>query len=90
MSPEMIAILMFSSMMVMLLTGQRVFAAIGVVASVRIVDLPAGQCRCADAQDEGDERGDWRGYGCDGGCGAACCRGLVPEGHAQAPEHQAA
>jgi tripartite ATP-independent transporter DctM subunit len=39
MSPEMIAILMFSSMMVMLLTGQRVFAAIGVVASVASLAL---------------------------------------------------
>ncbi|MEP0323343.1 TRAP transporter large permease [Bauldia litoralis] len=34
MSYELIAILMFSSMMLMLLTGQRVFAAIGFVASV--------------------------------------------------------
>ncbi len=34
MSYELIALLMFASMMVMLLTGQRVFAAIGVVASV--------------------------------------------------------
>jgi len=33
MSYELIALLMFSSMMVMLLTGQRVFAAIGIVAS---------------------------------------------------------
>ena len=39
MSPEMIAILMFSSMMVMLLTGQRVFAAIGVCASVASLAL---------------------------------------------------
>jgi tripartite ATP-independent transporter DctM subunit len=39
MSPEMIAILMFSSMMVMLLTGQRVFAAIGIVASVASLAL---------------------------------------------------
>ena len=34
MSYEMIALLMFSSMMVMLLTGQRVFGAIGVVGAV--------------------------------------------------------
>ncbi len=34
MSYEMIAILMFSSMMVMLLTGQRVFGAIGFVGAV--------------------------------------------------------
>ena len=33
MSYEMIAILIFSSMMLMLLTGQRVFAAIGSVAA---------------------------------------------------------
>ena len=39
MSPELIAILMFSSMMVTLLTGQRVFAAIGVVASVASLAL---------------------------------------------------
>lgn len=39
MSPEMIAILMFSSMMLMLLTGQRVFAAIGVVAAVASLAL---------------------------------------------------
>lgn len=39
MSPEMIAILMFSSMMVTLLTGQRVFAAIGVVASIASLAL---------------------------------------------------
>ncbi len=32
MSYEMIAILMFSSMMLMLLTGQRVFGAIGFIA----------------------------------------------------------
>ena len=31
---EMIAALMFASMMVMLITGQRVFAAIGAVASI--------------------------------------------------------
>ena len=31
---EMIALLMFASMMVMLITGQRVFAAIGAVASI--------------------------------------------------------
>ena len=34
MSYELIAILMFSTMMLMLLTGQRVFGAIGVVAVV--------------------------------------------------------
>ena len=34
MSYEMIAMLMFSSMMLMLLTGQRVFGAIGFVAVV--------------------------------------------------------
>ena len=39
MPPELIAILMFSSMMVTLLTGQRVFAAIGVVASVASLAL---------------------------------------------------
>jgi tripartite ATP-independent transporter DctM subunit len=39
MSPEMIAILMFSSMMLMLMTGQRVFAAIGLVAAVASLAL---------------------------------------------------
>jgi tripartite ATP-independent transporter DctM subunit len=39
MSPEMIAILMFSSMMLMLMTGQRVFAAIGLVAAVASLSL---------------------------------------------------
>lgn len=39
MSYEMIAILMFSSMMLMLLTGQRVFAAIGFVATVSALAL---------------------------------------------------
>lgn len=34
MSYEMIALLMFASMMLMLLTGQRVFGAIGFVATV--------------------------------------------------------
>ena len=34
MSYDMIALLMFSSMMLMLLTGQRVFGAIGFVAAV--------------------------------------------------------
>ncbi|MEK9764717.1 MAG: C4-dicarboxylate ABC transporter, partial [Deltaproteobacteria bacterium] len=34
MSYEMIAMLMFSSMMLMLLTGQRVFGAIGFIAVV--------------------------------------------------------
>ena len=39
MSPEMIALLMFSSMMLMLLTGQRVFAAIGIVGAVASLAL---------------------------------------------------
>jgi tripartite ATP-independent transporter DctM subunit len=39
MSNEMIAGLMFSSMMLMLLTGQRVFGAIGIVASIAAVTL---------------------------------------------------
>ncbi|HGG64422.1 MAG TPA: TRAP transporter large permease subunit [Rhodobacteraceae bacterium] len=39
MSHEMIAIFMFSSMMLMLLTGQRVFGAIGAVASVSALAL---------------------------------------------------
>lgn len=39
MSPEMIALLMFSSMMLMLLTGQRVFAAIGIVGAVASLSL---------------------------------------------------
>jgi tripartite ATP-independent transporter DctM subunit len=39
MSYEMIALLMFSSMMLMLLTGQRVFGAIGFVASVAALFL---------------------------------------------------
>ena len=39
MSYEMIALLMFSSMMLMLLTGQRVFGAIGFVASVAALAL---------------------------------------------------
>jgi tripartite ATP-independent transporter DctM subunit len=39
MSHELIALLMFSSMMVMLLTGQRIFAAIGFVASVAALAL---------------------------------------------------
>ena len=34
MSHEMIALMMFASMMLMLMTGQRVFAAIGAVASI--------------------------------------------------------
>ena len=42
MSYEMIAILMFSSMMLMLLTGQRVFAAIGAVAAVAALTLWGG------------------------------------------------
>lgn len=39
MSYEMIAITMFASMMVLLLTGQRVFAAIGFVASIMVLFL---------------------------------------------------
>ena len=39
MSNEMIALLMFSSMMLMLLTGQRVFGAIGIVASIAAITL---------------------------------------------------
>jgi tripartite ATP-independent transporter DctM subunit len=39
MSYEMIALLMFSSMMLMLLTGQRVFGAIGVVAAIATLTL---------------------------------------------------
>jgi tripartite ATP-independent transporter DctM subunit len=39
MSNELIAILMFSSMMLMLITGQRVFGAIGIVASVAAITL---------------------------------------------------
>ena len=44
MSYEMIAITMFSSMMLMLLTGQRVFGAIGFVAAAAAIFLwePAG------------------------------------------------
>jgi len=38
-SQEMIAILMFSSMMLMLMTGQRVFGAIGAVAAIAAVTL---------------------------------------------------
>lgn len=39
MSSEMIALFMFSSMMVMLMTGQRVFGAIGAVAAVAALSL---------------------------------------------------
>jgi tripartite ATP-independent transporter DctM subunit len=39
MSYEMIALLMFSSMMLMLLTGQRVFGAIGAIASIAAISL---------------------------------------------------
>jgi len=39
MSYELIAILMFSSMMLMLMTGQRVFGAIGGVAAVAAMAL---------------------------------------------------
>ncbi len=42
MSSELIAILMFSSMMLMLLTGQRVFGAIGIVASIAALTLWGG------------------------------------------------
>jgi TRAP-type C4-dicarboxylate transport system permease large subunit len=39
MSPEMIALFMFSSMMLMLMTGQRVFGAIGAVAAVAAITM---------------------------------------------------
>ncbi|MEM7738020.1 MAG: TRAP transporter large permease subunit, partial [Deinococcota bacterium] len=39
MSYDMIAIFMFSSMMLMLMTGQRVFAAIGLVGSIAAITL---------------------------------------------------
>ena len=39
MSNELIAILMFSSMMLMLMTGQRVFGAIGAVAAIAALTL---------------------------------------------------
>ncbi|MCP4452694.1 MAG: C4-dicarboxylate ABC transporter, partial [Planctomycetes bacterium] len=39
MSYEMIALLMFSSLMLMLMTGQRVFGAIGAVASLAAILL---------------------------------------------------
>jgi len=39
MSHELIAILMFSSMMLLLMTGQRVFAAIGVIAAISALTL---------------------------------------------------
>ena len=39
MSYEMIALLMFASMMLMLMTGQRVFGAIGGVAAVAALTL---------------------------------------------------
>jgi TRAP-type mannitol/chloroaromatic compound transport system permease large subunit len=39
MSYEMIALLMFSSMMLMLLTGQRVFGAIGGIAAIAAISL---------------------------------------------------
>jgi tripartite ATP-independent transporter DctM subunit len=42
MSNELIAILMFSTMMLMLLTGQRVFGAIGIVASIAAITLWGG------------------------------------------------
>ncbi len=42
MSYDLIAILMFSTMMVMLLTGQRVFGAIGFVAVAAALWLWAG------------------------------------------------
>ena len=39
MTHELIALLMFASMLVLLLTGQRVFAAIGFVASAMVLML---------------------------------------------------
>ena len=39
MSHELIAILMFSSMMLMMMTGQRVFGAIGGVAAIAALTL---------------------------------------------------
>ncbi len=39
MSQELIAIVMFSSMMLMMFTGQRVFAAIGVVGAIAAITL---------------------------------------------------
>ncbi|MEP4508890.1 MAG: C4-dicarboxylate ABC transporter, partial [Paracoccaceae bacterium] len=39
MSQEYIAVFMFASMMLMLFTGQRVFGAIGAVASVAVISL---------------------------------------------------
>jgi len=39
MSYEMIAFLMFASMMLLLLSGQRVFGAIGVVAAIAAITL---------------------------------------------------
>jgi tripartite ATP-independent transporter DctM subunit len=42
MSNELIAILMFSSMMLMLLTGQRVFGAIGIVGAIAALTLWGG------------------------------------------------
>ena len=48
MSYEAIAIIMFGSMLVMLLTGQRVFAAIGIVSTVAALLLwgrAAWKCR---------------------------------------------
>jgi TRAP-type mannitol/chloroaromatic compound transport system permease small subunit len=48
MSYELIAILIFTSMMLMLLTGQRVFAAIGGVATL-VCTAVVGQGGCRDA-----------------------------------------
>ena len=39
MSYELIGILMFSSMMLMMMTGQRVFAAIGAVGAIAAITL---------------------------------------------------
>ena len=39
MSYELIALLMFSSMMLLLFTGQRVFGAIGAVAAIAAITL---------------------------------------------------
>ena len=39
MSQELIALFMFSSMMLMLLTGQRVFGAIGAIAAIAALTL---------------------------------------------------
>ena len=67
MSYEIIALLMFSSMMVLLFTGQRVFAAIGFVAITRLKesemlkeamgeDVVAHYSRCAEWEQEEFDR----------------------------------